>query len=173
MGNVAPDTIRTFLEALGNRYAEPATLYLLGGSALSMLGNPRPTLDIDYVGSDREPNELQRTIARLADEMQIEVEPVPIEEFVPLPPAAKDRSVFVRQFGALAVYVFDPYTIALSKLDRGLDTDIEDVVFLLKRGYIQLQPLEEIVAVALGHAHEFDLDPAAVRTHLEAVRDQL
>ena len=46
------DQIRAFLSALGNRYSRPAQLYLLGGSALCLLGSPRPTVDIDYVGDD-------------------------------------------------------------------------------------------------------------------------
>lgn len=39
--------IRSFLERLGERYPGRGTLYLLGGSALCLLGNPRQTKDID------------------------------------------------------------------------------------------------------------------------------
>ncbi|MBN1139306.1 MAG: hypothetical protein JXM73_22205 [Anaerolineae bacterium] len=101
MGSLASETIIAFLEALGERYSQPATLYLLGGSALSLLGSPRPTLDIDYVGSDREPDTLQREIARLPDEMQLDVEPVPIGEFIPVQVNARDRAVYVGQFSAV------------------------------------------------------------------------
>lgn len=52
MENVETDKIYAFLKALGERYPQPATLFLLGGSALCLLGSPRPTLDIDYVGDD-------------------------------------------------------------------------------------------------------------------------
>ncbi len=85
MGSVAPDRIHAFLEALGQHFPQPATLFLLGGSALCMLGSPRPTLDIDYFGDDTEPDDLQRAIAHVAEEMRIDVEPVPIAQFTLYP----------------------------------------------------------------------------------------
>jgi len=170
---IAADKIQRFLETLGERCTQPATLFLLGGSALCLLGNPRPTLDIDYVGDDVNLDDFQQTIARVAAEMQVEVEPVSIAQFVPLPVDALQRCIFVGQFGALTVYVFDPYTIALSKLDRGFDTDIEDIVFLIKRAFVQFERLQAFALAALEHANEFDLDPQAVRAHLAVVREQL
>lgn len=44
--------IEEFLARLGGRYPKQATLYLLGGGALILLGSSRDTLDIDYVGND-------------------------------------------------------------------------------------------------------------------------
>jgi hypothetical protein len=52
MESVAKETIQIFLAEVGRRYDKPGVLYLLGGSALCLLGNSRPTLDIDYVGDD-------------------------------------------------------------------------------------------------------------------------
>lgn len=165
--------INAFLQELGKRYPRPATLFLLGGGALCLLGSPRPTLDIDYVGDDLKQDELQHTMAQVAHDMQIEVEAIPIAQFVPLPVGAQERSLPVGQFGKIEVYVFDPYTIALSKIDRGFDTDIEDVVFLIRRNLITFEQLEAIVLAALEHASKFDLDPTAARAHLQVVRDQL
>ncbi len=77
------------------------------------------------------------------------------------------------QFGAIAVYVFDPYTIALSKLDRDLIRTLKTLSFLISRGYVRLEQLEAMALTALERAREFDLDPVAVRAHLQAVREQL
>lgn len=49
MGEIATAKILEFMQRLGERYAGSATLLLLGGSALCLLGNPRRTLDIDYL----------------------------------------------------------------------------------------------------------------------------
>ena len=46
MGDLSKSQIRVFLEKLGEEYTQPATLFLLGGSALCLLGSSRPTLDI-------------------------------------------------------------------------------------------------------------------------------
>lgn len=74
MGSIDQASLDALLRATAQRYREPATLILLGGCALALLGNPRPTLDIDYVGDDLEKNELQQVIERIAGEMQIEIE---------------------------------------------------------------------------------------------------
>ena len=58
MEPVTTDILNEFLTRLGERYSNPATLYLLGGSALLLLGNPRQTLDIDYT-TDLNPQEQQ------------------------------------------------------------------------------------------------------------------
>ena len=48
MEPITAAVLRLFLQRLGARYPRPATLYLLGGSALCLLGSPRVTLDVDY-----------------------------------------------------------------------------------------------------------------------------
>jgi hypothetical protein len=171
MEHIASDQIRAFLTELGQRSGQPDVLVLLGGSALCMLGSDRPTLDIDYVGDDLRKNELQQLIDRTANELQISVEAVPIGQFVPMPNGADERRLLIGRFGSIDAYVLDPYTIALSKLDRGFDTDIEDVVFLVRRTFITYERLQQVLLVALERASEFDLDSAAMRTHLMVVRN--
>ena len=48
MEPVTAAKLRAFLRRLGERCPAPARLYLLGGSALCLLGSPRTTLDVDY-----------------------------------------------------------------------------------------------------------------------------
>ncbi len=48
MEAVTLERLRSFLERLGERYPGQGTLYLLGGCALQLLGNPRTTVDVDY-----------------------------------------------------------------------------------------------------------------------------
>lgn len=173
MAEIALSQIRALLTEVGQRYPQPAVLLLLGGSALCLLGSSRPTADIDYVGHDLHKNALQVVIEQVAQEMQLEVEAVPIDEFVPLPDDAQTRRLAVGQFGFLDVYILDPYTIALSKIERGFDTDLEDVLFLIRQGLITLARLESVVAQAVLRAQEFALSPTAMREHLQDLRNQL
>jgi hypothetical protein len=170
MVELSDHEILRFLEQLALRYTEPIKLYLLGGSALCLLGSPRRTLDIDYVGDDLHLNTFQKTIAQLAHEMKLEVEPVPLDQFIPLPDGAEGRSWLIGNFGSISVYVFDPYSIALSKIDRGSKIDLQDVIFLIHQKLITFERLEQIVQDAFSYAKEFSMNPLEMREHLDIVR---
>lgn len=61
--------ILTILKNLGARLPTDSQLILVGGSALALLGSPRLTIDIDFIGDDVHPNSLHRTIMQIAREM--------------------------------------------------------------------------------------------------------
>ena len=165
--------IQSILQTLGERVPAPSRLLLVGGGALALLGSPRLTIDIDFVGDDVSPNELHQAIMQVAKELKIFVEPVPMERFIPLPDGSDARSIRIGQFGNLEVYVADPYSIALSKLDRAFDTDLDDIVFLVKRGHVDLTELERMTQAVLPRAREFDINPAELLAHLQIVRERL
>lgn len=172
MGAIATAEILDFVQRLGERFSGTATLFVLGGSALCLLGNPRRTLDIDYL-VECPPDQaatLQQTIDSLAAELRLEIEAVPLAEFVPLPEGADTRHHLVGQYGGVTVQVFDPYSIALSKVGRGFESDLQDVLFLLRQEIITLEQLETHVAAALPQAARFDIIPAEMLQHMEAVR---
>ncbi len=164
--------VQSILKALGERVPPGSTLTLVGGSALALLGNPRPTIDIDFVGDDIEPEPLHRAVMRAGRELKIHIEPVPIERFVPLPAGREQRSIRIGQFGNLEVYVADPYSIALTKLDRGLDTDLDDILFLIHRRYVDLDKLERILLDTLPQAGKYDFNPD-VMTHLQVLKSRI
>lgn len=107
-GNLTLATFQFFLARLGEKFITPTELYLIGGSALYLLGNQRITSDIDYVGNDLPDSKdiIQPTIQQLAAEMHLEVEGIPLDELIPLPPDAHLRHRLWGQFGNLNVYSF-------------------------------------------------------------------
>ncbi len=109
---------------------------------------------------------------QIAKELKINVEPVPLGRFIPLPKGSDERDMPIGQFGNLNVYVADPYSIALSKVDRGFKADIDDIVFLIQRNHIKLAKLESILKDALPHASKFDFHPE-ILAHLEALKNRL
>jgi len=109
---------------------------------------------------------------QIARELEIHVEPVPLESFIPLPDGSAERSIRIGQFGNLEIHVADPYSIALSKLDRGFETDFEDIIFLIRRNFITLNELERIAQDALPHAREYDLQPD-ILDHLQELKDRV
>jgi hypothetical protein len=161
--------IQSILQKLGERVPPSSQLVLVGGSALALLGSPRQTIDIDFVGDDVKPEELHRTLLRIARELKVHLEPVPLDRFIPLPAGSAERSIHIGQFGNLEVSVADPYSLALSKLDRGLDTDLDDILFLIRRHYITLEELERITRDALPQAGKYDFSPD-ILIHLQVLK---
>ncbi len=164
--------LQTVLAELGERLPPASRITLIGGSALILLGSLRLTMDIDFVGDDVNPNELHRKIIQIAKELKIQIEPVPIERFIPLPAGSEQRAIPIAQYGNLNVYIADPYSIALSKVDRGLDSDLEDIVFLIQNNHITMKELEKIVQKTISKAGKFDLHPDILE-HLQELQSRL
>ena len=167
--------VEKFLQELGKRYFEPAVLYLVGGGALLLMDNPRRTLDLDYVGHDMPIRwtELQRVIDALGNELGYKIEAVPLDEMIPLPSDSARRHLPFGTYGSVQVYIFDPYAIALSKLDRGNESDLQDIVFLIQRDYVEFEELEQMLTSAIPRAGEYDLNPKQMTKNLETVRQML
>lgn len=171
MNIITANDIRTFLKKLGDRYPYAGTLYILGGGAICLLGNPRPTVDLDYAADFSSSDvSLREAMVAVAKEMSLDLEDVAFQDFIPLPNGADQRHRRIGKFGQLEVYVFDPYSIALSKVARGFETDLEDVVFLLRRKLITFKELEAMVQEAMPRAQEFDINPQEFRQNWAALR---
>jgi hypothetical protein len=100
------------------------------------------------------------------------MEPVPLDRFIPLPKGSEQRAIHIAQFGNLNVDIADPYSIALSKVDRGLDSDFEDLVFLIQSNRINLKELETITKSTVSRAKKFDLHPD-ILAHLQELKSRL
>lgn len=172
VAGIDAEGVRAFLTILGERWGEDGRLTLLGGCALLLLGNSRTTLDIDYVGDDIAKTPFQHLIDKVAAEQRVHVDAVPIDQFVPVPADSEARKIHVGRYGRLDVFVLDPYVIAISKLDRGFDSDLDDVDFLLQRGILDLDRLKVEVTQAMDRANSFQIDPVSVRARLDAVAER-
>ena len=164
--------IQSMLQNIGARVPPASQLIPVGGSALALLGSPRLTIDIDFWGDDVHPSDLHKTIMQAAQDLKIYFEPVPLERFIPLPKGNEERIIRIGQFGNLEVFVADPYSIALSKLDRGADTDLDDIVFLVHTNHVDFDELERMTREALTHAKKFDFNPDILE-HLQELKNRL
>lgn len=164
--------LQTFLQRLGERFTGAGDLYLLGGSALYLLGNSRTTMDIDYTFEPDAASieQFELTVTELAEEMQLYADPAPIAEFVPLPSQAYERRRLVGRYGRLNVYIFDLYTIALSKIARGFEADLEDVTFMLHQELIEFEELERHFQDVLPNAPKADIIPSEFRDYFAEIR---
>jgi hypothetical protein len=61
----------------------------------------------------------------------------------------------------------------LSKIARGFEADIEDVMFLLRTGVIEFAELERLFGAVLPKASQADIDRKEFRAYFQEIRRRL
>lgn len=161
------ERVRSLARELGRSARTPARMYLTGGATAVLEGWRSTTVDVDVL-FEPDADELLRQIPELKERLQVNVELASPPDFIPELPGWRERSPFVVREGNLDVHHFDPYSQALSKLERAFDQDLEDV-----REMIQRRLVDPDLALQLYEAIEPDLyrypaiDPASFRARVE------
>jgi hypothetical protein len=129
------ERIRRLMHALGRAAREEGDCFLTGGATAVLLGWRSTTIDVD-IALDPEQEEVLRELARLKEELAVNVELASPADFIPLPSSWRERSPFVAREGRLTFRHFDLYSQALAKLERGHAQDRGDVRELLARDLV-------------------------------------
>jgi hypothetical protein len=157
-------SIEAFLQRLGQQVRQPGRLYLVGGAELvyqQVRGPGATTLDIDLWLDVVDEDEVQRAIQQLKITLEVNVELASPGDFIPLPAAWQSQARYVGRYGPLEVFCFDYYSLALSKIERGNERDLQDVELLAHQGLIardQLDAAYQEILPQVGHGRYFNLD---------------
>ncbi|MFM7182292.1 MAG: DUF6036 family nucleotidyltransferase [Verrucomicrobiales bacterium] len=130
------DKLKAFMVAMGGRTKGPGKIYLTGGATALLHGWRSMTVDVD-IKADPEPSGYFESIAMIKDELSVNVELASPSDFIPELPDWRERSLFIARHGQLDFYHYDPYSQALSKLERGHGRDHADVESMLHNGLIE------------------------------------
>jgi hypothetical protein len=132
--------IDRFFEEFAKRCARPIEIYLTGGIAAWFLGGNRPTRDIDFAVSDG-----SEEVARSLDQVSRELE-IPIQYSDDIQrwgminlPALYEGAALHKKFGSVAVYLLAPEKWAIGKLNRYLESDLEDLTNVFRKQKPELQ----------------------------------
>jgi len=125
-----------FLERFAREARSSVRVYLTGGSTAVLLGWRESTVDID-LKIDPEMDELFRAIPKLKEELSINVELASPSDFIPEIPGWRERSIFIDSFTSVSYYHYDPYSQALSKIERGHEMDVLDVEAMISNGFVE------------------------------------
>lgn len=97
-------------------------------------------MDID-LRLDPEPPGIFQAIAKIKRELNINIELASPQDFLPPLPGWRERSVFIARKGQISFYHYDFTAQALSKLSRGYDRDVDDVIAMYEQRLFSLTDL--------------------------------
>lgn len=133
---VHAERIRQFMRRLGREARGSGTVFLTGGATALLVGWRDATLDID-LSMDPEPEGIFEAIARIKEDLDLNIDLASPADFVPALPGWRDRCLFIERHGEVDFFHFDPYTQALSKIERGHGRDLEDAQQMVRRGLVE------------------------------------
>jgi hypothetical protein len=140
--NVDPHKIEQLMKALGREARGSGSIYFTGGASALLVGWRSSTVDID-IRLDPEPSGIFQAIAKLKQDLDINIELASPQDFLPALPGWRDRSVFIGRQGQISFYHYDFTAQALAKLSRGYTRDLDDVQAMYTQKLFTLESLNE------------------------------
>jgi hypothetical protein len=158
--------IRELAKRLGRVASDRTRMYLTGGATAVLEGWRPSTIDVD-LRLEPESDALMRELVTLKERLGINVEFASPPDFIPELPGWRERSPLVFREGNVDVHHFDPYSQALSKIERGFAHDLLDVQQMLAVGMVDPDRLAELYAAIEPELYRYPaIDPPAFRRRL-------
>jgi len=167
------DLTRERLEGLLQELARTAPrgkayrVYLVGGATALYAGWRSSSVDADLFS---ESDEVFRDIQAIKERLNVNVELVRPEHFVPPLAGSDRRHVHIDTAGMVSYYHYDPYAQVLSKVVRGFERDLDDARHFVQSGMVDPRRLCDLVAAipAKTYAKYPSLSPEAVEQAVNA-----
>lgn len=134
--------LEIFMSALGNRVRGEGSIYLTGGATAIWYGWRAMTIDVD-IKPEPEPAGLFEALAKLKNELDINIELAAPDQFIPAVAGWQERSIFIARHGSIEFFHYDPYGQALAKLSRLYERDLNDVRSMVAERLITTNSLRE------------------------------
>ena len=111
-------------------------VFLVGGGTAVFAGWRSSTIDAD-LHADHEA--VFRDIQAIKERLQINVEFVRPEDFVPALAGTEGRHLLLETVGRVSFYHYDPYAQLLSKIVRGFRKDMQDADSFITSGMVETE----------------------------------
>jgi hypothetical protein len=117
-------------------------VFFVGGGTAVLMGWRASTIDVDlYTDNDA----IFRNVQGLKEELQLSIDFVRPEDFVPPLAGSSDRHVLIEVIGKVSFYHYDPYAQLLSKVVRGFSRDMQDARSFLASGMVDATRFRSLV----------------------------
>lgn len=165
------EKIVEFMRLFGRRTRTEVRVYFTGGSTAVLNGWRDTTLDID-LRFEPEPDELYRAISEIKEQLQLNIELAAPSDFIPELPGWQGRCQFIGREGSVSFFHYDPYSQALSKIERGHDQDQRDVESLLQNGLVDRQKLLALFLEIEPQLYKYPaIDPPSFKAAVRQIAD--
>jgi hypothetical protein len=169
---VTSELIRKFMRSLGSATRDKASVYLVGGASAVLLEWRESTIDVD-LKIIPESDELLRSIPALKERLQLNIELASPDDFIPSLPGWRERSPFILRVGGLEFFHYDFYSQALAKIERGHESDQQDVAAMINSGLAEPSRLLEFYNSIEEQLYKYPaLDKGSFRRAVERVVHQ-
>jgi hypothetical protein len=159
--------IRELAHRLGRVARVRVRIYLTGGATAVLEGWRDATVDVD-LRFEPESDELLREIPALKEGLGVNIELASPPDFIPELPGWRERSPMLFRDGNVDVHHFDPYSQALSKIERGFVQDLGDVRELIERGLVEPTRLRELFEAIEPQLFRYPaIDPPSFRRKVD------
>lgn len=146
---------------------------MTGGSTALLEGWRGSTVDID-LKLDPEPEGAFAAIARIKQELDVNIELASPSDFLPELADWRGRSRSIGRFGLIEVRHYDFRAQVLSKLARGFERDLDDARAMLERGLVTCEGLRAALDEIAPRLERFPrVDGDALRARLASLCDVL
>ena len=137
-------------------------VYLVGGGTAVYMGWRPSSIDVDvYSHKDA----VFRDVQRIKEDLEINVEFVRPEQFVPPLQGSAGRHLFIDTIGSVTFFHYDPYAQVFSKVVRGFKRDLDDARHFVGAGMVDPSKLRSLTAEIPDS--EFAKYPSLSRTAIE------
>ncbi len=157
------------METLGQLVKGEGNIYLTGGATAILHGWRTMTVDVDLKAYP-EPVGLFEGIRQIKDQLDINVELASPDDFIPELPGWEVRSIYITRQGHLNFYHYDPYSQALSKIERAHQRDLDDVEAMIRLALVKKEKLMEYFTEIEPRLIRYPgIEPESFRRAVEAV----
>jgi len=144
-GKLTRESLRGLMEELARsaRTKRSYRIFLVGGGTAVWSGWRKSTIDANLFADN---DDIFRNIQGIKERLQLNVEFVRPEDFVPPLAGSESRHIFIETIGTVSFYHYDPYAQLLSKVVCGFNRDLADA-----REFLASQMVEPVRFQALVH----------------------
>ena len=141
---IKKDKLISFLKEIDNELGSEIKLIAVGGTAMTLLGLKRSTIDVDFDLSEGDSRVLKRTLEIVPHGFRVDIFTNGLIFSQQLPDNYLDKAIPIKvDFMSIKLYVLNPIDIVVTKIGRLDDRDMQDIEACITRCKLEKEKIIE------------------------------